>query len=64
MIEAHRVLIGDILDQQLVDIAAGKPTSNKVEIRRLDSGRLEKLKKALKSLKYADEMVRDLLTAG
>jgi DNA polymerase-3 subunit epsilon/CBS domain-containing protein len=63
MIEAHRVLIGDILDQQLVDIAAGKPTSNKVETRRLDSGRLEKLKEALKSLKYADEMVRDLLTA-
>jgi DNA polymerase-3 subunit epsilon/CBS domain-containing protein len=62
LIEAHRVLIGDILDQQLVDITAGKPTSNKVEIRRLDAGRLEKLKEALKSLRYADEMVRDLLT--
>jgi CBS domain-containing protein len=62
LIEAHRVLLAEMLDQQLVDIGAGIPASNKVETRRLDSGRLEKLKQALKSLRYADEMVRDLLT--
>ena len=62
LIEAHRVLLAEILDQQLVDIGAGIPASNKVETRRLDSGRLEKLKEALKSLRYADEMVRDLLS--
>ena len=62
LIEAHRVLLGEILDQQLVDIGAGIPASNKVETRRLDSSRLAKLKDALKSLRYADEMVRDLLT--
>ena len=62
LIQAHRVLLGEILDQQLVDIGAGISASNKVETRRLNSGRLEKLKDALKSLRYADEMVRDLLT--
>jgi CBS domain-containing protein len=63
LIEAHRVLLGAILGQQLVDIAGGTPPSNKVETRRLDRIELEKLKKALRSLKHADEMVRDLLTA-
>jgi signal-transduction protein with cAMP-binding, CBS, and nucleotidyltransferase domain len=54
--------LGEILDQQLVDIGSGRPASNKVETRRLDSRRLEKLKAALKSVRYADEMLRDLLT--
>jgi CBS domain-containing protein len=62
LIEAHRVLLGAILGQQLLDIAGGTPPSNKVETRRLDRIELEKLKKALRSLKHADEMVRDLLT--
>jgi CBS domain-containing protein len=62
LIHAHRVLLGAMLDQQLIDIAAGLPASNKVETRRLGSAELESLKDALKSLRYADEMVRDLLT--
>jgi DNA polymerase-3 subunit epsilon/CBS domain-containing protein len=62
LIQTHRVLLGAILDQQLIDIAAVKPASNKVETRRLGSAELESLKGALKSLRYADEMVRDLLT--
>ena len=63
LIEAHRVLLGAILGQQLVDIANGTPPSNKVETRRLDGTELEKLKEALRSPKHADEMVRGLLTA-
>jgi DNA polymerase-3 subunit epsilon/CBS domain-containing protein len=63
LIESHGVLLGAVLSQQLVDIAAGRPPSNKVEARRLGRTELEKLKQALKSLKNADVMVRDLLTA-
>ncbi|MEX0591278.1 MAG: DUF294 nucleotidyltransferase-like domain-containing protein, partial [Xanthobacteraceae bacterium] len=62
LIESHGVLLAAVLGQQLVDIAAGRPPSNKVEIRRLSRAEQEKLKAALKSLKNADEMVRDLLT--
>ena len=61
MIDAHRTLLGVVLDQQLVDIAAGTPPSNRVDIRRLDRPQKEKLREALKSLRYADDMVRDLL---
>jgi DNA polymerase-3 subunit epsilon/CBS domain-containing protein len=61
MIAAHGVLLAAVLDQQLVDIAAGTPPSNRVEPRRLGGIELKRLKDALWSLKHADEMVRDLL---
>jgi DNA polymerase-3 subunit epsilon/CBS domain-containing protein len=61
MIVAHGVLLAAVLDQQLVDIAAGVPPSNKVEPGRLVRGELQRLKDALRSLKHTDEMVRDLL---
>jgi len=61
MIAAHGVLRGAVLDQQLVDIAAGTPPSNKVEPRRLGRTELSRLKDALWSVKHADEMVRALL---
>jgi len=63
LVESHGILLDAVLNQQLADIAAGRPPSNKVEIRRLDRAELEKLKDALRSLKHADEMVRDLLTS-
>jgi DNA polymerase-3 subunit epsilon/CBS domain-containing protein len=62
LIEAHATLLSAILDQQLVDMAVGRPPSNKVEISRLSRSAQEHLKGALKSLKYADDMARDLLT--
>jgi CBS domain-containing protein len=62
LLEAHYVLLANILRQQLVDIAAGRPPSNKVETRRLDRAELDRLKAALRSLKYADQVIRDLLT--
>lgn len=62
MIEAHGVLVDAILRQQLADIAVGRPPSSKVETRRLSRNEQENLKRALRSLKHADQMIRDLLT--
>jgi DNA polymerase-3 subunit epsilon/CBS domain-containing protein len=61
LIQAHGVLLAAVLDQQLVDMAAGRPPSNKVEVRRLPGAEQERLKAALRSLRHADELVRDLL---
>jgi CBS domain-containing protein len=63
-IDAHGVIVQAILAQQLVDIPAGRPPSNTVELRRLSRGEQERLKEALKSLRHIDETVRDLLTGG
>jgi DNA polymerase-3 subunit epsilon/CBS domain-containing protein len=63
MIETQRIILSAILDQQLADIAAGRPPSNKVEIKRLQRNAQAELKDALGSIKYANEMLRDLLVA-
>ena len=47
--------------EQLADIAAGRPPSNKVEIKRLSGDEQSRLKDALASIRYANEMLRDLL---
>jgi CBS domain-containing protein len=63
MLDAHRVLLGAILDQQLRDIAAGKPPSNRVSLKPLSRRQQSELKQALLSIRHADDMVRDLLVA-
>jgi CBS domain-containing protein len=63
MIETQRVILSAVLDQQLIDIAAGRPPSNKVEIKRLSRIEQAKLKKALSSIKHSNEMLRGLLVA-
>jgi CBS domain-containing protein len=63
MAETQRIVLGAILDQQLADIAAGRPPSNKVEIKRLSREMQSNLKDALNSIRYANEMLRDLLVA-
>lgn len=63
MIETQRVILGAILDQQLADIAAGRPPSNKVELRRLSRDEQTELKDALSSIRYGYETLRDLLVA-
>ncbi len=63
MIETHRVILSAILDQQLADIAAGRPPSNKVEIKRLSRNDQARLRDELSSIKHANEMLRDLLVA-
>lgn len=64
MMTTHAVLIGSILEQQLVDIAAGRAPSNSVEVRRLSKPKQDQLKKALSGLSSVDELVRDLLVSG
>ncbi len=63
MIEAQRVILRAILDQQLADIAAGRPPSNKVELKRMSRDEQAKLKDALSSIRHSNEMLRDLLVA-
>ena len=46
-IEAHRLLIATLLDQQLVDAEAGVPLSPRVEIARLSKEQREELRAAL-----------------
>jgi DNA polymerase-3 subunit epsilon/CBS domain-containing protein len=61
-IEAHGVIVNAILAQQLVDMAAGRPPSNKVEVARLGRTEKDRLAESLKSLKHIDDTLRDLLT--
>lgn len=61
-IAAHGLIVEAILGQQLVDIAGGRPPSNKVEVGRLSRVERERLTEALRSLRHVDDTVRDLLT--
>lgn len=63
LVEAQQIILDAILNQQLADIAAGSPPTNKVEIKRLSVKDQARLKAALSEIKYTDEMLRDLLTA-
>jgi len=63
MIDAHGVLLEAILAQQLIDIAAGRPPGNSVEVRRLSRPEQDRLKQALGNLKHVNHLERDLLTA-
>jgi CBS domain-containing protein len=63
MADTQRVVLSAILDQQLADIAAGRPPSNKVEIKRLSGEAQANLKDALNSIRHANDMLRDLLVA-
>lgn len=63
MIKTQRVILSAILGQQLADIAAGRPPSNKVELKRLSRDEQTELKDALSSIRYSHEMLRDLLVA-
>jgi DNA polymerase-3 subunit epsilon/CBS domain-containing protein len=57
LIAAHRLLIGTMLDQQLVDAEAGVPLSPRVEIGRLAKEQRDELKAALDSVKLAIDLV-------
>ena len=59
---AHEVVLDAILRQQVADIAAGKPPSNKVDPKILGKDRAKALKDALSSLSVVDDMVRSQLT--
>ena len=58
---AHAVFVDLILAQQTVDIDAGHPPTNKVEIRRLSGAERARLKDALRATAHLDALTRDLL---
>ena len=60
VLDAHAVLLGILLAQQLKDARAGVPVSKRVELRQLDASTRRRLKQALRA---ADEAV-DLVAEG
>jgi signal-transduction protein with cAMP-binding, CBS, and nucleotidyltransferase domain len=59
IVEAHRLLLGIILDQQLADAEAGIPLSPKVDIARLGKPAREELRAALGSVRSAIDLVAE-----
>jgi CBS domain-containing protein len=57
LLEAHKILLGAILNQQLEDIERGTPPSSRVDPKDVPSAEKERLKWALEQVKS----VRDLL---
>ena len=63
MKEAHGLILGHILRQQLADIDDGKPPSNSVQVKRLSRHDADELRHALSNLTHVGDLVRDLLFA-
>ena len=59
IIEAHRLLIGTILDQQLADTHAGVPLSPRVDVARLTKDARDKLRAALGQVATAVDLVSE-----
>jgi DNA polymerase-3 subunit epsilon/CBS domain-containing protein len=59
IIEAQRVLLATVLSQQLVDTEAGVPLSPRVAPDRLDKAQRDRLKKALRDVESALELVSE-----
>ena len=59
VVEAHRVILGAILDQQLVDTEQGVPLSTRVDVDRLGKARLGELKDALHKVDLIVAMVSE-----
>jgi CBS domain-containing protein len=59
LIEAHRIIIGAMLGQQLVDSEAGVPLSPRVEVKRLDPPQKDDLKSALRNVSIAIGLVSE-----
>jgi DNA polymerase-3 subunit epsilon/CBS domain-containing protein len=59
--QAQGVFLDLILGQQLADIEAGLPPSNKVAVKRLRRDERARLKTALGAVGHLDALMRDLL---
>ncbi len=62
LIEAHRVLLGAILEQQLRDSETGIPLSNSVEVKRLSRKQSEEIRQALKMVDVMQGLVHGALS--
>jgi len=60
---AFELILGEILEQQLLDLAAGRPAGPLVEVARLSRDRRQRLKEALAGLEVLPLLLRDALTA-
>lgn len=58
---AHALFLDFILAQQIDDIAAGLPPSNKVAVKRLTRDERARLKESLAAVRHVDALTRDLL---
>jgi CBS domain-containing protein len=63
LIDAHAVIVAAVLSQQLADIHAGRPPSNRVDPRRLARAEVDRLKAALRSIRSVEELREELLRA-
>ncbi|WP_048647890.1 DUF294 nucleotidyltransferase-like domain-containing protein [Nitratireductor soli] len=61
--DAHRFFLALVLEQQVADVAAGIPLSNRIAIDRLTSRQQRTLKDALKSVGLIPEMIRNAMFA-
>jgi signal-transduction protein with cAMP-binding, CBS, and nucleotidyltransferase domain len=61
LIEARGVLVEAILDQQLEDIAAGRPPDNQIDPKRLGRRATSRLREALATASETPELVREAL---
>ncbi|MCR4268981.1 DUF294 nucleotidyltransferase-like domain-containing protein [Nitratireductor sp. ZSWI3] len=61
--DAHRFFLALVLEQQVADIAAGIPLSNRVAVDRLTSREQKTLKEALRSVSVIPELVRSTMFA-
>jgi DNA polymerase-3 subunit epsilon/CBS domain-containing protein len=62
--EAHRIIFQAILEQQLLDLEAGIPLSNRVAPGSLDSASRDQLDWALKQVPNVSNLLGDPLTHG
>ena len=59
ILNAHRLILGAVIAQQLVDTEAGVPLSPRVELKRLDKGQKTDLKDALSAVDEAIGLVSE-----
>ena len=58
---AQAVFLDLVLEQQLADVQAGLPPSNKVAVKRLTGEQRKSLREALGAVGHLDDLVHDLL---
>jgi signal-transduction protein with cAMP-binding, CBS, and nucleotidyltransferase domain len=61
LLDAHEMILGLILDQQLADLAKGQAASSKVEVKRLRALEQDRLKEALHIVRQIEVIVKNAL---
>jgi signal-transduction protein with cAMP-binding, CBS, and nucleotidyltransferase domain len=61
LLDAHEMILGLILDQQLEDLSQGQPATSQVEVRRLLDLEQDRLKEALHLVGQIDHIVKNAL---